>query len=246
MIRALIVDDEPNGRQYMRQMCERYLPQVRVVGEAANVQEARSLIDLEMPDLLFLDIEMPGTTGIEMLRQMPHIPFEVIFVTAFNRYAVEAFRLGAADYLLKPVNPSDLQNALERAEKNLLAQAADRPHLKTLAHHYGEAFTKVTIPTLNGYEFIDFKEIVYFESDGNYTTLRLLNGKQVVATRSLASFEEILEPYRFFRVHKSYLINLAFIRKYIKGDGGTVVMEDGTEIDVSRRRKEEFLACLKL
>jgi two-component system LytT family response regulator len=191
----------------------RFLPQVRVVGEAADVEEARKLNDLEVPDLLFLDIEMPGITGIEKLRQMPQIPFEVIFVTAFNRYAVEAFRLGAADYLF--VNPSDLQNALERAEKNLLSQTSERPHLKNLAHHYGETFTKVTIPTLNGYEFIDFKEIVYFESDGNYTTLRLMNGKQVVATRSLASLEELLEPYRFFRVHKSYLINLAFIRKYI-------------------------------
>lgn len=246
MIRTLLIDDEAKGRQLLRQLCDKYATQIKIVGEAANASEALELFELEKPDLIFLDIEMPGMTGIEMLRQMQEVPFEVIFVTAFNRYAVEAFRLGAVDYLLKPALPSDLQQAVERAEKNLRLKVPDRPQIRAITQNYGQAFTKVTIPTLNGFEFIDFTEILFLQSDGNYATLRLKNGKNVVATRSLGDFEELLEPYSFFRVHKSYLINLAYIRKYIKGDGGTVVMEDSTEIDVSRRRKEEFLGRLKL
>ncbi|HRH33417.1 MAG TPA: LytTR family DNA-binding domain-containing protein [Catalimonadaceae bacterium] len=246
MITTILVDDEAKGRQYMRQLCDKYCPQIKIIGEAANASEAIELFDNQKPDLVFLDIEMPGMTGIEMLRQMQEIPFEVIFVTAFNRYAVEAFRLGAVDYLLKPAIPSDLQQAVERAEKNLIQKTPDRPHIKVLSQTYGQALTKVTIPTLNGFEFIDFTEILFLESDNNYTTLHLTNGKKVVASKGLGEFEEILENYRFFRIHKSYLINLAHIRKYIKGDGGTVVMENGTEIDVSRRRKEEFLAAMKL
>jgi two-component system LytT family response regulator len=246
MIRVLLIDDEAKGRLYLRQLCDKYVPQIKIVGEAATASEALELIDVEKPDLIFLDIEMPGMTGIEMLRQMQEVAFEVIFVTAFNRYAVEAFRLGAVDYLLKPASPSDLQQAVERAEKILNLKMPDRPHIKALSQNFGQAFTKVTIPTLNGFEFVDFTEILFLQSDGNYTTLRLKSGRSVVATRTLGDFEELLEPYNFFRVHKSYLINLAYIRKYIKGDGGTVVMEDSTEIDVSRRRKEEFLGRLKL
>lgn len=246
MIRTILVDDEAKGRQYMRQLCDKYCPQISIIGEAANASEALELFEVQTPDLVFLDIEMPGMTGIEMLRQMQEIPFEVIFVTAFNRYAVEAFRLGAVDYLLKPAIPSDLQQAVERAEKNLHLKTPDRPHLKAVSQNYGQALTKVTIPTLNGFEFIEFAEILFLESDNNYTTLQLINGKKVVASRGLGDFEEMLEPYRFFRIHKSYIINLAHIRKYIKGDGGTVVMENGTEIDVSRRRKEEFLAVMRL
>jgi two-component system LytT family response regulator len=246
MIRSVLVDDEAKGRLYLRQLCDKYLPQIKIVGEAANASEALELFDLEKPDLVFLDIEMPGMTGIEMLRQMQEVPFEVIFVTAFNRYAVEAFRLGAVDYLLKPASPSDMQQAVERAEKSLNLKLQDRPHIRAMSQNYGQAFTKVTIPTLNGFEFIAFKEILFLQSENNYTTLFLKSGKKIVASKGLGDFEEILEPYGFFRVHKSYLINMSEIRKYIKGDGGTVVMEDGTEIDVSRRRKDEFLAAMKL
>lgn len=246
MIRTILVDDESKGRLYLRQLCEKNLPQIKIVGEAGNAAEALSLIEMEKPDLVFLDIEMPAMTGMEMLRQFQEIPFEVVFVTAFNRYAAEAFRLGAVDYLLKPLSLSDLQQAVERATKNLAMKNNSRQLVQVLSKNYGQPFTKITIPTLNGFEFIDFKDIVYLQSESNYTSIRLLGGKMVMATRTLGDFDEMLEAYRFFRVHKSYLINMAHIRKYVKGEGGTVTMEDGTEIDVSRRRKEEFLASLKL
>lgn len=245
-IRAILVDDELKSRQYLQQIITKYTPQVIVVGEAANANEAVALIENEKPNLVFLDIEMPGQSGVDMLRQLHEINFEVVFVTAFNRYAVEAFRLGAVDYLLKPTSPSDLQQAIERVQKNLHAQEHEKTLLKDFTKSYGQPFSKITIPTLTGFEFVDFAEIIYLKSEGNYTSIYLKNAKEILATRQLGDFEEVLEPYNFFRIHKSYLINLTHISKYTKGDGGTILMVNGAEIDVARRMKDAFLKRIKL
>lgn len=245
MIKTIIVDDEVKVRQLIRQMCDRFTPVIKVVGEAGNPQEAMQLFEVEMPDLIFLDIEMPGMTGIEMLRQMGEIPFEVVFVTAFNRYAVEAFRLGAVDYLLKPPSTSDLQEAVQRVEKNLKLKTQDRQQVKNVVQSFGKPLDRITIPTINGFEFIDFEDLVYLKGEGSYTTFFLKDGSQVLTAKTLGDFQEMMELHQFFRVHKSFIINLKKIKKYTKGEGGTVTMSDGTEIDVSRRRKEEFLTLLK-
>ncbi|HUM47040.1 MAG TPA: LytTR family DNA-binding domain-containing protein [Chitinophagales bacterium] len=246
MIHAIVVDDELKGRQFLKQLVEKFVPQVKMVGEAASAKEALELINATQPDLVFLDIEMPGQSGIEMLRQMQQIDFSVVFVTAFNRYAVEAFRLGAIDYLLKPVSPSDLQQAVERVESNRNIQSQNRVRLNEFSKSYGQPFTKITIPSLQGFEFIDFSDIIYLQSDSNYTRVKLKDGKLIMATRLLGDFEEMLAPHNFFRIHKSYVINLAHMRKYTKGDGGTVMMTDGSEMDVSRRIKESFLQRIRL
>lgn len=246
MINALIVDDEAKGRQFLKQLLEKFTPGVKVIAEAAGGKEALQVIETLSPDLVFLDIEMPGLSGIEMLRQLHQINFAVVFVTAFNRYAVDAFRLGALDYLLKPVSPSDLQQAVTRVENSRAMQAQNRTRLHEFARQYGQTFNKITIPSLQGFEFIDFTDIIYLQSDSNYTRVKLKEGKTIVATRLLGDFEEMLEPYNFFRVHKSYIINLAHMRKYTKGDGGTVMMSDGSEMDVSRRMKEAFLQRIRL
>lgn len=246
MIHAIVVDDELKGRQFLKQLVEKFVPQVKMVGEAASAKEALELINATQPDLVFLDIEMPGQSGIEMLRQMQQIDFSVVFVTAFNRYAVEAFRLGAIDYLLKPVSPSDLQQAVERVENNRNIQSQNRIRLNEFSKSYGQPFTKITIPSLQGFEFIDFSDIIYLQSDSNYTRVKLKDGKLIMATRLLGDFEEMLAPHNFFRIHKSYVINLAHMRKYTKGDGGTVMMTDGSEMDVSRRIKESFLQRIRL
>lgn len=245
-INAIIVDDEINGRQFLRQLLEKFTPYVKVSGEAANAKEAIELIESANPDLVFLDIEMPGKTGIEMLRQLPEINFSVVFVTAFNRYAVEALRLGAIDYLLKPVNASELQQAVERVQNRGTLPAQHKAAVSDFVQHYGESFNKITIPALNGYEFINFSEIVFLQSERNYTKLKLKDGKTLMATRLLGDFEEVLKPHNFFRVHKSFIINLDHIRKYTKGEGGTLLMTDGSEIDVSRRSKEAFLKRIKV
>jgi two-component system LytT family response regulator len=245
MIRTAFVDDEIKGRLFLRQLCEKFEPRVKPVGEAANAREALELIELEKPDLVFLDIEMPGMTGIEMLRQLGEISFEVVFVTAFQQYAVEAFRLGAIDYLLKPVGPQDLKEALDRVEKKL-ATPGNRMALQQLGQQFGQSFTKITIPSLNGFEFVEFEEIQYLQSESNYTRLALKSGRSILATRILGDFEDLLVPYGFFRVHKSFIVNLSHVQRYIRGEGGIVVMQDGTEIDVSRRRKEEFLERIRI
>jgi two-component system LytT family response regulator len=245
MLEAAIIDDEIKGRLYLRQLCEKFEPRVKIIGEAGNANEASLLLEMAKPRLIFLDIEMPGMSGVEWLKTLPNIDFEVVFVTAFNQYAVDAFRLGAVDYLLKPVSPDDLNRAIDRVERNLQVQPEVSP-VQALARQYGEPFTKITIPSLQGFEFVDFHDIVFLESDSNYSVLHLTGKRKIVATRTLGDFEALLEPYRFFRVHKSYLINLAHIQKYTRGEGGTVLMEGGMEIDVSRRKKESFLASLKI
>jgi two-component system, LytTR family, response regulator len=245
-IQAIIVDDEVKGRQFLKQLIDKFTLQVKVAGEAANVKEAMELIETVHPDLVFLDIEMPGQSGIEMLRQLQEINFSVVFVTAFNRYAVDAFRLGAVDYLLKPVSPSDLQQAVERVGKQQLLQSQYKTRLAEFTRNYGQAFNKITIPALQGFEFVDFNEIIFLQSDSNYTRIKLKDGKTMIATRLLGEFEEMLEPHNFQRIHKSFIINLSHMRKYTKGEGGTVMMSDGSEIDVSRRMKEAFLQRIKL
>ncbi|MEP7129000.1 MAG: LytTR family DNA-binding domain-containing protein [Chitinophagales bacterium] len=246
MLTAIIVDDEIKGRQFLRQLLEKFVQQVKVAGEAANAAEAKELIDSVQPDLVFLDIQMPGKTGIELLKEIENIKFEVIFVTAFNTYAVEAFKLGAVDYLLKPVSPPELIRAVERAEKYLGLRVQQKQKFESLAEQYGKPFSKITVPNLNGFEFVDFSEIIFMQSEGNYTHLRLAGGKKIMATRLLGEFEEMLMPYNFFRVHKSFIINLTHMKKYTKGDGGVVMMSDGSEIDVARRSKDAFLKRIQL
>ncbi|MBX7108648.1 MAG: LytTR family DNA-binding domain-containing protein [Chitinophagales bacterium] len=246
MITSVIVDDEIKGRQFLQQLLHKFVPRVKVAGEATNAAEAKELIEYVRPDLVFLDIEMPGKTGIEMLQELPEIKFEVIFVTAFNTYAVEAFRLGAVDYLLKPVSPPELMRAVDRVEKRRGSSMQQKQKFEILSEQYGKPFSKITVPNLNGFEFVDFSEIIYMQSEGNYTHIRLAGGKQILATRLLGEFEEILSPYNFFRVHKSFIINLLHIKKYTKGDGGVVMMSDGAEIDVARRSKDAFLRRIQL
>lgn len=246
LLTSVIVDDEIKGRQFLRQLLEKFVPRIKVAGEAANAAEAMELIDSVQPDLVFLDIEMPGKTGIELLKELPDIKFEVIFVTAFNTYAVEAFKLGAVDYLLKPVSPPELSRAVERAEKHLGMRKQQKQKFDTLSEQYGKPFSKITVPNLNGFEFIDFSEIIFMQSEGNYTHIRLAGGHKIMATRLLGEFEELLTPYNFFRVHKSFIINLLHIKKYTKGDGGVVMMSDGSEIDVARRSKDAFLRRIQL
>lgn len=177
----------------LRQLCDRFLPEVKIIGEAGNAEEASVLVEMEKPYLLFLDIEMPGKSGIEWLKSLQKIDFQVIFVTAFNQYAVDAFRLGAIDYLLKPVVLEDLQEAVARvlAKKDSLPSKAP---VQALVQHFGQAFSKITLPTLSGYEFVDFKDMIYLEGDRNYTHIYLKDKRKITASRSPGEFEEMLAP----------------------------------------------------
>ncbi|MBA4166973.1 MAG: response regulator transcription factor, partial [Chitinophagaceae bacterium] len=197
------------------------------------------------PDVLFLDIEMPRMNGFRMLEEVGELDFDIIFTTAYNHYAVDAIRVSAFDYLLKPVSIKDLQDAVVRLIKHRHGQTRDR--LEVLRQsllenkHQDE---KIAIPTAEGLEFIIIKNIIHIESSSNYCKLFFLAGKPLLVTKLLKEFEDLLMPYQFFRVHNSHLINLKYIQKYIRGEGGQVLMQNGDVIGVSRRKKEEFLKLL--
>ncbi|MEP7170731.1 MAG: response regulator transcription factor, partial [Bacteroidota bacterium] len=200
-LNAIIVDDELRARHYLRQLIEKFTPALKIAGEASNADEAKEAIAVCKPDLVFLDIDMPGKTGVELLREFDTIPFRVIFTTAYDKYAVEAFRLGAVDYLLKPVDPDELMEAFNRATSNLNSNQDQNAKYDLIKQNYqpDKPFTKITIPTITGFEFVDMNDILYMKGDNNYTRIKLTNGKQIMASRLLGDFEKMLEPYHFFR-----------------------------------------------
>ena len=244
-LRAIIIDDERISLQNLKQKLVEFCPDVVVTGEAEKPEEAILLIRQQRPDVIFLDIEMPRMSGFRMLDELSDVPFEIIFTTAYNHYAVDAIRARAFDYLMKPVAIRELQQAVERLRVYLSRDPGLRPAVQaTQLPGYRNQDEKISIPTSDGLEFIAVHSIVHILSSSNYSKIYLTDGKPLFVTRLLGEFEELLAPYRFFRVHNSHLINLRYIKKYIRGEGGQVIMQNGDVIDVSRRKKEEFLKAL--
>ena len=244
-LKAILVDDELSSLQNLKHKLEEFCPDVKIVAQAQQPEEAILLIRHHKPDVLFLDIEMPRMNGFRMLDELGEYDFDIIFTTAYNHYAVDAIRISAFDYLTKPIAIKDLQHAVERLIKH--RYQATREKLDVLRQSLSEHKTqedKIAIPTNEGMEFLPIKNIVHIESSTNYSRVFLKEGKQILVTRLLKDFEDMLLPYRFFRVHNSHLINLNYIQKYIRGEGGQVIMQNGDAIDVSRRKKDEFLKLI--
>jgi two-component system, LytTR family, response regulator len=244
-LKAILVDDELSSLQNLQSKLLEFCPDVEVVATAQKPEDAILLIRQHKPDVIFLDIEMPRMNGFRMLDELGELDFEIIFTTAYNHYAVDAIRISAFDYLMKPVAIKDLQNAVERMAKYRQTQTRDK--LDVLRRSLSTTKSqeeKIAIPTNEGLEFIPIKNILHIESSSNYSKLFLTDGKNILVTKLLKDFEDILEPYNFFRVHNSHLINLAYIKKYIRGEGGQVVMQNGDVIDVARRKKEEFIKLI--
>ncbi|MEN9459794.1 MAG: response regulator [Bacteroidota bacterium] len=248
-IRTVLVDDERNGREILLALLEKFCVNVEVVGTADSAEPAIALIKELKPHLVFLDINMPGLSGFEMLEKLAPIDFEVIFVTAHDAYALKAFKFSAIDYVLKPIDLDDLQKAVEKVEGKLIGkQEPGQGKYKELFNNIRNIqnpFDKLGLATRDGLIFVKISEIVRLESDVNYTWFFLVNGEKILASKTLKEFEEMLEEYNFYRVHKSHLINLAHLQRYIKGEGGSVVMSDGSEVDVSRRNKEGLMKRLQ-
>jgi two-component system LytT family response regulator len=245
LLKAILIDDELSSLQNLQQKLVEFCPDIKVAGATQQPEEAINMIRLQRPDVIFLDIEMPRMSGFRMLDELGDVDFEIIFTTAYNHYAVEAIRISAFDYLTKPVAIKDLQNAVERLARK--KQFSTREKLDILRQSLSESKSqedKIAIPTSEGFEFLQIKNIVHVESSSNYSKIHLHGGKTVLVTKLLKDFEEMLLPYRFYRVHNSHLINLAYIKKYIRGEGGQVVLENGQIIDVARRKKEEFLKLI--
>jgi len=246
-LRAILIDDEVNSLQNLQNKLEKYCPSVKVLAAFEKPEEAILLVRHQKPDVLFLDIEMPRMNGFRFVEELGDFEGEIIFITAYNHFAIEAMRISAFDYLVKPVSISDLQNAIARLQQERGRHTRER--LNVLKQSIGEnksQDSKIAVPTNEGLEFIVIKTIIRIESSTNYSRLYLNNKHSILVTKLLKDFEELLTPYRFFRVHNSHLINLNYISKYIRGDGGQVVMENGDVVDVSRRKKDQFLGLLSL
>jgi two-component system LytT family response regulator len=242
MIRAIIIDDERHCRKTLSILLHKYCPQVQVVAECSSAGQGLQSIEEQKPDVVFLDVEMPFMNGFEMLGQLPAIHFDIIFTTGYNEYAIKAFRFSALDYLLKPVDKDELQKAVSKI--NQVSSQDMGQQLQILLQKLENKpipLQKIALPTLEGFELISLETIVQCESDGNYTLVFLKNGKKFMVSRSLKEMEELLEGHPFLRVHHSHLVNLNEIIRYIRGEGGYLVMSDNTSVNVSRSRKEALL-----
>lgn len=243
-LKTIIVEDELGGRNTLKALLLA-TPGVNLVGEAANVDDAIKLIELKSPHLVLLDIEMPYKNGFDLLTALPNHNFEVIFTTAYDSYAIKAIKFSAIDYLLKPIDPDELAVAIEKTMRKFeLTQYKPQNQINNLLENLrslNKYNLKLSLPTLDGVVFVQVDEIVRCFSDANYTSFSITTEqKPVVVAKSLKDYEELLQDYGFCRVHHSHLINLKYVKRYIKGDGGTAVMSDGVEVEISRRKKELF------
>ena len=243
-MKTVIIDDEPNSVDSLKQLLEQYCPEVTVLGTADNANTGRSIITSLQPDLVFLDIEMPYGNAFEMLNSLGAAHFEIIFITAFNNYAIDAFRYSAMDYILKPVNIDELQHAVKKAAQQIELKTMSS-RIDTLLHNLKTtqpAARRLALPTTQGFIFVNTEDILRLEASGNYTFLYLKTNEKMVVSRTLKEFEEMLDRRQFTRVHHSHIINHHYIKKYYRGRGGFVEMEDNTTIEVSIRKKDEFLS----
>jgi two-component system LytT family response regulator len=241
MTKAIIVEDEEHSRKTLVNFLQKYCPQVVIAGTAASVDDAVSLINFEKPNIVFLDIDLPDGSGFEVLDRLNAPIPDIIFVTAYNQYAVKAFQVSAIDYILKPVDPEILIKAVEKSSKKTDSGQQEKNLEILRINKSGQKLQKMALPTHNGIQLIRIEEIIRLEADGNYTTVFLRDKRKIVVSRQIKHFEEWLDGLPFFRIHQTHIINLEMIERYIKGDGGTVLLEDGSQIEVARRRKEELL-----
>ena len=249
MIKAIIVDDEQHAANRLAGLLEKHCKQsVHLAGSYYTIEDGLKAVKLLQPQLIFLDVQIHDKTGFDLLQQLPEKNFDVIFVTAYEKYAIQAFRFSAIDYLLKPVDPEDLKQAIEKLNRKKpsdeLAQKFDTllENIEQLKHYTPPK--KIVVPTISGFELLLVIDILRCQSDINYTIIFMKDKQKLVVAKTLKEFEEMLEEYDFYRIHNSHLVNLAYIKSYYKGKGGSVIMIDGTEIEVSTRRKDEFLKRL--
>lgn len=246
MIKVIIIEDEKQSRDILISMLQKYFRNIEILAVCKNADEGKTAIESLSPDLVLTDIELEEKTAFDMLQQLNNIDFEVIFITAYEQYALQAIKFSALDYLLKPFSTEDLSSAINRYEQKKDRQQS-AGQFNTLFHnlkHIQKNAKKIALPTSNGLTIVLLKDIIRCEAGINYTIFFLATKDKIVVAKTLREFDELLNDYDFIRVHNSHLINLHHIKNYTRGEGGTVMMTDGTEVDVSRRKKEEFLKRL--
>lgn len=247
MIKAIIIEDEENSRIILNDMLHQHFKNIEVLAICKNNDEAKSAIENLSPDLVFSDIELENEKVFDMLQQLNKIDFEIIFTTGYDKYAIQAIKFSALDYLLKPFSKEDLTDAINHYQQKQNKKQSSQ-QFDALFHnlkHFQNDQKKITLPTSNGLNVYPVKEIIRCQAEVNYTSFFLTSKNKMLVTKTLKEYEELLNDYDFIRVHNSHLINLHHVKNYSRGEGGTVTMSDGTTVDVSRRKKEEFLKRLE-
>lgn len=245
---AIIVDDEENSRKVLKNLLTNYFSEVEIIGEAANVEGAYRVIEKVTPQLVFLDIQLPRENGFSLLRKYDAIPFEVIFVTSYDSYAINAIKFSALDYLLKPVELSDLKEAIEKAKKKIFEKTNQSLQLNNLIDtvYSDKCIRKIAVHESGHVTLVDSEKIVSIEGDGSYCNIMTLNGERFILAKYIKDFESYLsETNCFVRIHKSCLLNLRHISKYSKGEPCILEMSNGYKFEISRRKKQEVLERLK-
>lgn len=244
MLKTVVIDDEKDAIDFLCGAIDQYCPDARVVGYSTNVADGLKEIELKNPDIVFLDIAMPSGSGFELLNQIPDRNFEVIFVTAYNEHAIKAFRYSAIDYLLKPVDISELVAAV-----NKVARPVSRTNLNVvnvlLDNLRSGSPRKLSLPTTAGYEYVLLDDIIRIEADRSYCCFYLTQHRKYLVSRCLNDYHQLLENNNFFRIHNSHLINMRHVKSYMRRDGGYVEMTDSSQIPVSRNKKDFFLNAMR-
>lgn len=247
MKKAVIVDDEIKGLNNLRNLLKKYCADIEIVGMAGSISEAEDLFDdpgLEV-DVAFLDINLQDGIIFTLLEQLRPLNFDVIFVTAFDEYTKQACKFSSIDYLMKPINPEELVDAVSRIQLRNKKDINDRLDIFRTAYSHPNAFEKMSISALDGIYFVNIKDIVRFEAEDNYTHIMLKDGNKITASKTIKSYEDMLGEMNFYRVHKRHVINMNYMKKFVKGDGGYLVMDDDMRIEVSRRRRAAFMEELR-
>ena len=245
-LKAIIVEDEKHSRETLRNLLEEFCAGVKVIGMAGSVKEAVATISSLSPDVVFLDIELQTGTGFDVLNQLPNLNFEVIFTTAFEQYAIKAVKFSSLDYLLKPIDLEELQNAIEKAKK-IKDQAVYKKQLETLMLNLKQQqpkLNKICLGTADGFEFINVNSILYCKAEGSYTAFILNDNSKLLVSKHLKEYEGLLLEQDFMRVHNSFLINLKEVKKFIKSDGGYIIMSNNDTVSISRSKKEDFIQVM--
>lgn len=243
MIRCILIDDESNSLEMMEWLLKTYCPQVKIEAMCNAADKGIQAINEFKPDVVFLDIEMPHMNGFDMLEQFDKLFFDVVFCTAYDQFAIKAFRYSALNYLLKPVDPDDLKETIKRLEEKRSSPSQDQIQLllENIRAASKQTVQRIALTTNDGMIFVSTQDIIYCEAESNYTNIILTSGKKIMVSKVLKDIDEALSGPDFFRVHNSFLININRIKKFVRGEGGYVIMDDGTNISISRSRRQEFM-----
>jgi len=248
MLNIAIVEDEKHSRESLKNLLEEFCEDVSVVGMAGTVDEAIQLLKVKKPDLVFMDIELQTGTGFDVLEALKDQYFEVIFTTAFEQYAIKAIKFSSIDYLLKPIDIEELQNAVRKAQDRS-EEKLYKKQLEILISNFrqpNDDHRNICLSTAEGVEFIKVQDIMYCQANGSYTDFMLKNGQKLVVSKHLKEYETLLSGHSFMRVHNSFLINLLEVKRFVKTDGGYILMNDNATISISQKKKEEFMERMSL